>query len=132
LNPSQASTSNIGSHLMADFWGCSYSEDVDFWLEMMTVATEKIGATLLHTHIEPFAPNGLTAVAVLAESHIAVHTWPEHDLVAIDIFTCGASVQPELGVDYFREQLAPKTEKVSGVGRGEKAGCSANAAGQGV
>ena len=106
-------TTGIGTHILADYWGCRAVIDSSDWTDALTRATEAMGATLLHLHVEPFARNGVTAMAVLAESHISIHTWPEHDYVAIDIFTCGEHVYPEKGIDVFHNFLCPAHEKIS-------------------
>ena len=110
--------SGIGIHVLADFWGGACPDDVQFWSELLKRSTEAMGATLLHLHVEPFTNKGITAVAVLAESHISVHTWPERDYVAIDCFTCGDHVTPERGIDLLRAALQPEREHIVRQARG--------------
>jgi S-adenosylmethionine decarboxylase len=65
------------------------------------------GATLLHIHLHHFTPNGgVSGVAVLAESHISVHTWPERGYAAFDVFMCGAA-EPERTIEVLREAFRP-------------------------
>ena len=80
-----------GMHLLVDLWEASQLNDpahIDAALREAAVAA---GATILHGHFHHFSPNGgVSGVLVLAESHISIHTWPERDFAAIDIFMCGA------------------------------------------
>ena len=73
---------------------------------------EVAGATLLHLHLHHFTPNGgVSGVAVLSESHISIHSWPEADYAALDIFMCGAA-RPHLAVDVLRDAFGPSDVKV--------------------
>jgi len=80
-----------GTHLLVDLWGAKNLTDpahIDAALREGALAS---GATILHGHFHHFSPNGgVSGVLVLAESHISIHTWPERDFAAIDIFMCGA------------------------------------------
>ena len=80
-----------GMHLLVDLWGASNLCDPDHIDRALRDAAEAAGATILHGHFHHFSPNGgVSGVLVLAESHISIHTWPERDFAAIDIFMCGA------------------------------------------
>ena len=80
-----------GTHLLVDLWGASNLCDPDHIDRALRNAAEAAGATILHGHFHHFSPNGgVSGVLVLAESHISIHTWPERDFAAIDIFMCGA------------------------------------------
>ncbi|MDE4951267.1 adenosylmethionine decarboxylase, partial [Francisella tularensis] len=75
-----------------DFWGASKLDCIETMELAMREADEKATATLLHIHLHHFTHNGgISGVAVLAESHIRVHTWPEYGVAAFDIFRCGDS-----------------------------------------
>lgn len=96
-----------GTHLLLDFFGASRLDDLELMEEALRGAVEAAGATLLHIHLHHFTPNGgISGVAVLAESHISVHTWPERDYAAFDIFMCG-DARPELGAEVLREKFLP-------------------------
>ena len=96
-----------GTHLILDFFGASHLDDLERMEAALRRAVEDAGATLLHIHLHHFTPNGgISGVAVLAESHISVHTWPECDYAAFDIFMCG-DARPELGAEALREAFAP-------------------------
>jgi S-adenosylmethionine decarboxylase len=91
-----------GAHLIVDVWGADYLDDLELMEQAMREAVEAAKATLLHIHLHHFTPNGgISGVAVLAESHISVHTWPERQFAAFDIFMCG-DAEPELAVEVLR------------------------------
>jgi S-adenosylmethionine decarboxylase len=80
-----------GTHLLIDLWGATNLADPAHIDRALREAAEASGATILHGHFHHFSPNGgVSGVLVLAESHISIHTWPERDFAAIDIFMCGA------------------------------------------
>jgi S-adenosylmethionine decarboxylase len=81
-----------GSHLIIDLWDAEYLDDVGVIELALRRAIKAAGATLLHLHLHAFAPSGgVSGVAVLAESHLSIHTWPERGYAAIDVFMCGAA-----------------------------------------
>jgi S-adenosylmethionine decarboxylase len=75
--------------------------DPDFVQRSLRDAARVCESTLIEEVIHQFHPQGVTALALLAESHISIHTWPELGYAAIDIFTCGAETQPEKGCEYL-------------------------------
>ena len=80
-----------GTHLLLDLWGASNLTDPELIDRALRDAAEAADATILHSHFHHFGPNGgVSGVLVLAESHISIHTWPERDFAAVDIFMCGA------------------------------------------
>jgi S-adenosylmethionine decarboxylase len=82
-----------GSHLIIDLWDAEYLDDMGVIELALRRAIKAAGATLLHLHLHAFAPSGgVSGVAVLAESHISIHTWPERGYAAIDVFMCGSAV----------------------------------------
>jgi S-adenosylmethionine decarboxylase len=79
-----------GSHLIIDLWDADHLSDVGVIELALRRSARAAGATLLHLHLHRFSPNGgVSGVAVLAESHISIHTWPERGYAAVDVFTCG-------------------------------------------
>jgi S-adenosylmethionine decarboxylase len=96
-----------GTHLLVDLWGarnlCN-PETIDIALRE---AAEAANATVLHTHFHHFGPDGgVSGVIVLAESHISIHTWPERDFAAIDIFMCG-SCDPYKSLPVLKAAFSP-------------------------
>ena len=80
-----------GTHLLLDLWGANNLTDPARIDRALRDSAEAAGATILHSHFHHFGPDGgVSGVLVLAESHISIHTWPERDFAAVDIFMCGA------------------------------------------
>lgn len=91
-----------GVHLIVDLYEAQGLNDIDLIESTLRRCVEAAGATLLHIHVHHFQPNGVSGVAVLAESHISIHTWPEVGYAALDVFMCGAA-QPHAVVPIFRQ-----------------------------
>lgn len=107
-----------GTHLIIDFWGAKNLDDIDLMEQMMCEAVERAGATLLDIRLRNFEPNGgISGFAVLAESHISVHTWPERDFAAFDIFMCG-DARPETAVPILKAAFNPDSTDIRGLLRG--------------
>lgn len=106
-----------GSHLIVDLWDAQSLDDIDAIEDTLHEAIEAAGATLLHMHLHPFEPDGVSGVAVLAESHISIHTWPERGYAALDVFMCG-DAEPEKAVEVLRRRFAPRRIDVSTHKRG--------------
>jgi len=97
-----------GSHLLLDLWGARQLDDADFIEQTLRYAIIAAGAQLLHIHLHRFTQGGgISGVALLAESHISVHTWPERDFAAFDIFMCGTA-QPEQAARVIKQAFAPQ------------------------
>jgi S-adenosylmethionine decarboxylase len=97
-----------GSHLIVDLWEAEGLDNKDRIKAALLDAVEAANATLLHIHLHKFEPGGgISGVAVLAESHISVHTWPEHSYAAFDIFMCGQA-KPRRALSVLRRALNPK------------------------
>ena len=100
-----------GTHIIIDLWGAQPLDDLELMEATLREAVDVAGATLLHIHLHHFTPNGgISGVAVLAESHISVHTWPERNFAAFDVFMCG-NAEPEATISVFRNAFNP--EKIS-------------------
>lgn len=96
-----------GTHLIVDLWGASKLDDIDHIKQALMDCVEEAGATLLHIHLHHFSPNGgVSGVAVLAESHISIHTWPEVDYAALDIFMCG-DAKPHAAIPVLKRAFTP-------------------------
>lgn len=97
-----------GTHLIIDMWGVDRLDDIAYMEEILKKCTESAKATLLHIHLHHFTPSmGVTGVAVLAESHISLHTWPECGFAAFDIFMCG-DAEPHNAIPILKEMLKPE------------------------
>jgi len=96
-----------GSHLIIDLWDAEHLDDVGVIELAMRRAVQASGATLLHLHLHEFTPNGgISGVAVLSESHISIHTWPERGYAALDVFMCGAA-EPHKVVPILKHAFKP-------------------------
>ena len=108
-----------GTHLLVDAWGPDGLEGIGPVEALLREAAEHAGATILHVHVHEFGNGGggISGVAVLAESHISVHTWPEIDYAAFDIFMCGAC-SPQGAVEHLRRELRADRFEVHEIRRG--------------
>jgi len=91
-----------GTHLLIDLFGAKRLDDLKHIRETLKRCVEAAGATLLHIHLHHFTPNGgVSGVAVLSESHISIHSWPEAGYAALDVFMCG-DAKPHMTVDVLK------------------------------
>ena len=112
-------TEFAGTHLLLDLWGATNLDNINHIEAAIRECVVECGATLLHIHLHHFTPSGgVSGVAVLAESHISVHTWPEHNYAAFDVFMCGDS-QPENAIAVLKRAFLPERFKVTEALRGE-------------
>jgi S-adenosylmethionine decarboxylase len=96
-----------GTHLIIDLLGAERLDDLEHIEQTLRDCVDAAGATLLHIHLHRFTPNGgVSGVAVLAESHISIHSWPERGYAALDVFMCGAA-RPERTVEVLRAAFRP-------------------------
>ena len=107
-----------GQHLLLDFWGVEFNNSLITLKKVLKNAIKVSGATLLHIHLHRFGKQqGISGVAVLAESHISVHTWPERDYIAFDIFMCG-DTSPQASAEYLLKTFKPKKSILKKIKRG--------------
>ncbi len=94
-------------HLLLELYKCDYEKlnDESFLRCSLNKAAKLANATVLNLISNKFEPQGVTAIALLSESHISIHTWPESNYSAIDIFTCGQNMLPELASQYLIDVL---------------------------
>ena len=107
-----------GTHLIIDVYGGKRLNDIEHVEDTLRRCVEAAGATLLHIHLHHFQPNGVSGVAVLAESHISIHTWPDAGYAALDVFMCG-NTNPDACVPILREAFRAKRVAVSELLRGQ-------------
>ena len=94
-------------HILFTLKGCNaeFLDDENFVRDVVYHASVKCQSTLLALNSHKFDPQGVTCVAMLAESHISIHTWPELGMAVCDVFTCGDHTTPQDGVEYMRKML---------------------------
>jgi spermidine synthase len=93
----------VGRHAICEFWGASHLDSVEHAERALRAAAAAGQVTLLDVFVHQFSPHGVSGIAVIAESHLALHTWPEHDYMAADLFTCGEHVDMEAIIDVLRD-----------------------------
>lgn len=106
-----------GTHLIVDLWDASGLNDASLIEATLRECVHIAGATLLHFHIHQFEPNGLSGVAVLAESHISFHSWPDTGYMALDIFMCG-NTEPHKCLPILKKAFMPDTVQINEIKRG--------------
>ncbi len=111
----------LGRHLLVEYHGCDPEilNDLERVKKFMLEAASESGATVLDASFHYFTPQGVSGVVVIAESHLAIHTWPEYGYAAVDIFTCGNTVDPWKAFHYLRSTLDSKETSVNEIVRGE-------------
>jgi S-adenosylmethionine decarboxylase proenzyme len=101
----------LGTHIIADLYSCKKLADNKFVESILEESAQVSNATILHTKFHEFEPQGLTGYILLAESHISIHTWPETGYAAVDVFTCGETMNPQKAIEYIINKLeAEKTQ----------------------
>ena len=111
----------LGTHLLLDLKECNAEllDDLDYIREVVLFAAQEAGATVVGETFHKFRPIGVTGIVAIAESHISIHTWPEHSYAAADIFTCGESLLPLRAADLIVEMLECADVSISDVRRGD-------------
>lgn len=109
-----------GTHLIIDLFGAKRLDDIKHVERTLKRCVEAAGATLLHIHLHHFTPNGgVSGVAVLSESHISIHSWPEADYAALDVFMCG-DAKPHLAIPVLKDAFGAADVVVKEHLRGEE------------
>jgi S-adenosylmethionine decarboxylase len=110
----------LGRHLLLELKICNEEvlDDLNFLKECLNEAAIQCGATVVGETFYHFSPQGVSGVVNIAESHIAVHTWPEHGYAAVDVFTCGNNVDPEKAAKFIIERVGAQSHSVIELRRG--------------
>jgi S-adenosylmethionine decarboxylase len=115
------STATYGDHYLVDLHGCDVAliADAKPTEEALLSAANRCGSTIIEYHFHQFSPHGVSGVILIAESHISVHTWPENGFVAVDIFTSGEVMRPEVAIRMLEEAFSADRVDVMKVARGQ-------------
>jgi len=110
----------LGRHILVEFLGCSPDilNDVSLIETAMVNAAQKAGATVIQSTFHHFSPFGVSGVVVIQESHLAIHTWPEYQYAAVDLFTCGESVDSWISFDLLKKAFEAKNQSLIEMHRG--------------
>jgi S-adenosylmethionine decarboxylase len=110
----------LGRHLLVELYECDKEalNDLDLLRDIMIKAAIHCGAVVLGESFHRFSPQGISGVVVIAESHLSIHTWPEFGYAAVDVFTCGTSVDPEKAAELLIEKLGSKNHSIMEIPRG--------------
>lgn len=110
----------LGCHILAEFSDCDPARlsDVDHVTRSMLSAAESSGATVVTHSFHHFSPLGVSGVVIISESHLAIHTWPEHCFAAVDFFTCVNRVVPERALESLRTALGAQRLETARLERG--------------
>lgn len=100
----------FGTHYLVEAYQCHPTrlDNAPFIEQLLTDTAEIAKATLLRIITHKFEPQGVTGIALLAESHISIHTWPQHEYAAVDVYTCGDQAMPEVACQFLLKQLESK------------------------
>jgi S-adenosylmethionine decarboxylase len=111
---------SLGKHLIIELFQCDSTilNDLKILEHHMVSAVKFSGATVIQPFFHQFSPHGITGVVVVAESHFSIHTWPEYGYCALDIFTCGDSVDGHEALEYMKESLRAASASVMEIKRG--------------
>ncbi len=98
---------SLGTHLILELQGCPADilDDPEVVSRIMVSAVEVSGATLIQPFFHQFAPQGVSGVVIISESHFSIHTWPEYGYAAVDIFTCGDEIDMDAATEHLRRGL---------------------------
>ena len=110
----------LGTHLLLDLKECNPDSlnDLPYVKKVMLGAANDAGATIVGESFHKFDPIGVTGIVAVAESHLCIHTWPEHAYAAVDIFTCGRDFKPQKAADIIIERLGCKQPSITELQRG--------------
>ena len=102
----------LGHHVLTEFYGCASDllNNLETIQTLMEGAAHFSGATIVDSRFHRFNPHGVSGVVIIAESHLAIHTWPEFNYASIDIYTCGTTVNPWKAYEYLKMHLKPTTD----------------------
>lgn len=110
----------LGRHVLAELYGCAPEilDDAVKIEEAMVNAALEAGAEIREVVFHEFCPQGISGVVVISESHLAIHTWPELGYAAVDVFTCGSTVDPWVSCHFLKKQFLAERMAAKEITRG--------------
>jgi S-adenosylmethionine decarboxylase proenzyme len=95
----------LGRQILVEYYDCNNEviNDVSKIESMLLEATRRSNASIISHNFHKFSPHGISGTVVIAESHVAIHTWPEYGYAAVDIFTCGETIDPWVIQEYLKD-----------------------------
>ena len=110
----------LGTHLLLELRDCNPKtlSNLEFVRETLKNAALEAKATIVEVAFHEFSPFGISGMVVIAESHLAIHTWPEYGYAAVDVFTCGDLIDPRVAAKYLIEKFQSKTPSIVEMKRG--------------
>ncbi|EIT85424.1 S-adenosylmethionine decarboxylase proenzyme [Fictibacillus macauensis ZFHKF-1] len=110
----------MGRHVIAELWGCNSEKlnDLKYIEETFVDAALKSGAEVREVAFHKFAPHGVSGVVIISESHLTIHSFPEHGYASIDVYTCGDRIDPNVAADYISQALEADSRENLEVPRG--------------
>ena len=111
---------SLGKQLVVELYNCKAElfDDVNWIEQTMNEAALAANATIVQSVFHKFSPIGISGVVVISESHLAIHTWPEHNYAAVDIFTCGDILDGTIAAEYLSKLFKAESCHISHVARG--------------
>jgi len=104
--------------LLVDLYGCrSDLDNAEFLTDILETAAQKMGSKIIKTVSHKFSPTGITVLIILAETHMSIHTWPEHNYAALDIFICSEEIDPKIGWQAVKDALKPSSFEIHKITR---------------
>ena len=109
----------MGRHVIAELWQCDFDKlnDMDFIEQTFVDAALKSGAEVREVAFHKFAPQGVSGVVIISESHLTIHSFPEHGYASVDVYTCG-DLDPTIAAEYIAEALGSTSRELIEVPRG--------------
>ena len=111
----------LGRHVIAEFSNCSNTSVLDNEFQLDSLAREAVvicGGEVISSQFHKFSPQGVTILVLMSESHIAIHSYPEYDYAAVDVFTCGEKANPNLAIEYLKKIICPQKISMREMERG--------------
>jgi S-adenosylmethionine decarboxylase len=110
----------LGTHLLVELRDCNPEilKSLEKVRNVLVSAAKEAKATIVDISFHEFNPFGISGVVVIAESHLTIHTWPEYNYAAVDIFTCGEVIKPEVAASFLINQFESKSPSVVEIKRG--------------